>query len=263
MSWRQAIDILIRVLVATLGTALASEAATQQDRLDSVAFEQRIGKPLATEGQFLNADAEPLSLTALADDRPMILVMSWFNCPDLCPMVLDHLAAATQELGFPESGYQVAVVSIAPDETPTDAKQLHLQLRQRQGETVAGWQFLSGGAGAIEATAQSVGFNYSYDAERDRYAHPAGLVVIAPGGTISRYLFDIRPGLPDLKLALMEAAQGSLGSPAEQILLRCYRFDPETGQYNLAVIRLLQVVGGAFVGGLGVLIFYLRVRERS
>lgn len=263
MSWRQAVDKGIRVLVTTLGTALASEATIQQDRLESVAFVQRIGEPLTTEGRFVNANAEPLSLSALADDRPMIIVMSWFNCPDLCPMVLDHLAATTKDLGFPGSGYQVAVVSIAPDETPADARQLYQQLRQRHGETVTGWQFLSGEAKAIEATAQSVGFNYSYDAERDRYAHPAGLVVIATGGTISHYLFDIRPGIPDLKLALMEAAQGSLGSPVERVLLRCYRFDPETGQYNLAVIRLLQVVGGAFVGGLGVLIFFLRVRKRA
>lgn len=260
MRWRKALGIVVSVVITVLGTALAS---TQQDRLDSVAFTQRIGETLTTEGMFVNARDQPLSLPSLADDRPMILVMSWFNCPDLCPMVLDHLAVTTKDLGFPESGYQVAVVSIAPDETPGDARTLQRQLRQRHGEAVAGWQFLSGQARAIEATARSVGFNYSYDAERDRYAHPAGLVVIAPGGTISHYLFDIRPGIPDLKLALMEAAQGSLGNPVEQILLRCYRFDPETGQYNLAVIRLLQVVGGAFIGGLGVLIFFLRVRERS
>lgn len=248
-------------LAWVISIMLAPAYASQQHRLDEVAFTQRIGEPLASQAVFVNAEGRAVSLRAAAADRPMVLVLSWFNCPDLCPMVLDHLAATTKNLNFAASDYQVAVVSIAAEETPADARSVRQRLQQRQGASAADWQFLTGDDVAIAAVAESVGFAYSYDAQRERYAHPAGLVVIAPGGAISRYILDVSPGLPDLKLALLEAAQGKLGSVADQIILRCYRFDPETGRYNLAVIRLLQGVGGVFLVALALLILLLRRRD--
>jgi protein SCO1/2 len=106
-----------------------------------------------------------------------------------------------------------------------------------------------------------VGFQYAYDQQDDRYAHPAGVVVVSPGGRINRYLFGLKPNTPDLKLGLLDASQGKLGSAVDQVVLRCYRFSPDSGQYNLAVVRLIQVVGSVFVVIMFGVIIWLWRRE--
>lgn len=237
-------------------------ATSQNETLEAVNFRQHIGEPLPAEVGFMNADGETVSLRALADDRPMVLIMSWYDCPHLCPMVLDHLATAATALPFSSNRYQVAVVSIDPEETPTRAREVHSTLKARHGDIVRDWQLLTGEPTAILQLAQVVGFEYVYDAERDRYAHPAGLVVVNPGGQIGRYLLGIRPEPTDLKLALVEAGQGKLGTTVDQLVLRCYQFNPETGRYNFAVVGTLQWVGGGFALALGGLVFWLYRRER-
>lgn len=235
----------------------------QQQILDAVDFDQRIGHKLPENLRFLDARGKPVQPAVLANDQPLLLVMSWFDCPNLCPMLLDQLAAATRSLPFPAEAYRVAVVSIAPEEGPAAARRLRRRLSQVHADGISNWHFLTGKKAAIDALAQTVGFEYVYDSERDRYAHPAGITVISPGGQISRYLFGMNPDSQDLKLALLEAGRGELGDPVDHVLLRCYRFNPRTGQYDLAVMNLLRVAGGGSVLLLGGLLFWLRRRERQ
>ncbi|WP_308364934.1 MULTISPECIES: SCO family protein [unclassified Microbulbifer] len=253
---------LTRICSLLLLPVLAAEAQpTAEKTLDAVAFNQRIGAPLPTTA-FRNANGEAMTLTALAEQGPLILVLSWFECPHLCPMVLDQLAGAAADLPFAAGDYRVAVVSIDPRETPAQAAQLARRLRERHGQIVSSWQLLTGGAAAVDTLADAVGFQYAYDAERDSYAHPAGLVVVATGGLVSRYLLRIERGQPDLRLALVDAGRGKLGSPVDQLLLRCYHFDPDTGRYSVAVMRLLQFGGGLSLFALGGLVIGLRRSER-
>lgn len=240
-----------------------SIAEPQQAALDAVSFQQRIGEPLAADLRFNGADCEPISLHSLAQNQPLVLVMSWYDCPHLCPMVLGHLARAASELPFPPEQYEVAVVSIDPGETSNDARKVRAELRRAHGDIVNTWHLLTGERMAIKQLARNLGFQYAYDAKRDRYAHPAGVVVINPGGQIGRYLLGLRPAPTDLKLALVEAGEGRLGSPVEQLALRCYRFDPESGKYNFAIIGALRWLGGAFFLGMMGVIFWLRRKEHS
>jgi len=242
--------------------AIAQPSSPQQQTLDRVAFEQRIGQPLPAV-QFLNARNENIELARLAERKPLILALSWFNCPHLCPMLLDRLAESAGALPFAPGDYRVAVVSIDPRETPAQAAALLRRLRRRHGPVVDQWQLLTGNPAAIDKLAQAVGFHYAYDAARDSYAHPAGLVVVASGGPISRYLLRLEPSQPDLRLALVDAGQGRLGSPVDQLLLRCYHFDPQNGRYSFAAVRLLQIAGGLFVLALVALVVGLRRREQA
>ncbi|MFW5825216.1 MAG: SCO family protein, partial [Marinobacter sp.] len=225
------------VLLVLLATAF-EVMATSEHKLDSAAFRQNIGAPLP-EVAFRDQHGGEVTLPELAADKPLVLVLSWFECPNLCPMVLDNLAATIGELPFEAGEFRVAVVSIDPEETPETAQALARELARRRGDLTEHWSFLTGGPEAIDRTASAAGFEYAYDRERDSYAHPAGLLVVSPGGTINRYLFGVEPQTPDLRLALLEASEGELGSAADQVVLRCYRFDPDSGRYNLAVMRLV------------------------
>lgn len=248
------------LLLSLVIQAVAQPSSPQQQTLDRVAFEQRIGQPLPAV-HFLNARNENIELAALAQQKPLILVLSWFDCPHLCPMVLDRLAESASALPFAPDDYRVAVVSIDPRETPAQAAELLQRLSRRHGSIVDEWQLLTGVSAAIDTLAQAVGFHYTYDAARNSYAHPAGLVVVASGGPISRYLLRLDPAQPDLRLALVDAGRGRLGSPVDQLLLRCYHFDPQNGRYSFAVVRLLQIAGGLSVLALLALIVGLRRRD--
>lgn len=256
---------ILALMVACLAAAFAPNAAgheSQRQILDAIAFEQHIGEILPANLRFREADGAPVQLGALTAGRPLVLILAWYSCPNLCSLVLDQVAVATSGLPFAADDYRVVVVSIAPAEGPADARRMRERLRGLHGVTIDNWHLLTGDKRAIDALAEAIGFHYVYDAERDRYAHPAGMVIVAPGGRISRYLFGLRPQSSDLRLALLDAGQGKLGSPVDQILLRCFRFDPETGQYSLAVMNVLRVAGGGTVLALGGLVFWLRRRER-
>lgn len=249
-------------LLALLLPVMAATAHTNQEAiLASVGFDQRIGAGIPAAAVFVDADGTSVPLTDLADGQPLLLVMSWFDCPNLCPMLLDGLASTTDELPFATDTYRVAVVSIAPNEGADAADALRERLRGQYGPTVANWSFLTGSPPAIDALAEATGFRYAYDADSERYAHAAGIVVISPKGRINRYLFGMRPDPGDLRLALTEAGQGALGGPVEGILLRCYRFNPQTGTYNLAVMDLLRVGGSGSFLALAGLVLWLKRRE--
>ncbi|MCW8127715.1 SCO family protein [Microbulbifer halophilus] len=254
---------LILLLALSAAQAQHTEKGPQQKVLDSVRFEQNIGAALPADIVFRDARDKPVELASLAAQRPLILLLAWFDCPHLCPTLLEQLAKATAALPFDAGDYRVALVGIDPRTTPADARVLMKQLCDRHGRMIDNWTLLTGTEENIKKLADRIGFHYRYDAQRRSYAHPAGLVVVAPGGTVSHYLLRIEPEQPHLRLALIDAGRGKLGSAVDRLLLRCYQFDPHSGRYNLAVIRLLQGAGALSVIALAVFLVRLRGREKS
>jgi protein SCO1/2 len=152
-----------------------------------------------------------------------------------------------------------------PGETPEMAaskKSVYLKEYGRPG-VEQGWHFLTGGQAEIAELAEGVGFHYVYDAVRDEYAHPTGIILLTPQGKISRYLLGISYSPGDIRLGLVEASSGAVGSPVDQFTLLCYAYDPVHGRYTLAIEKILRLAGLATAGGLAGLIFVLFRRERA
>ena len=108
-----------------------------------------------------------------------------------------------------------------------------------------------------------MGFRYVWDEETRQFAHPAGLLVLTPEGRIARYLFGIEYAPKDLRLDLVEAGAGRVGTPFDQVLLYCFKYDPHRGRYSAQILNLVRLGGGLTVLALGVLILTLRRRERD
>ena len=51
-------------------------------------------------------------------------------------------------------------------------------------------------------------------------------MVLTPDGRLSRYFYGIEYAPRDLRLALVEAAAGRIGTPVDQVLLLCFHYDP-------------------------------------
>src|SRR5262249_3711810 len=160
--------------------------------------------------------------------------------------------------------FEVVTVSIAPDEKPPLAAAKKKAMLEKYGRPGAeeGWHFLTGDEDQIRPLADAVGFKYSYNPRKEQYLHSAGLVVLTPDGTISRYFYGIEYPSRDLQFSMIEASSGKVGSPIHKVLLFCYDYDPTTGRYTLAVTYLIRVVGTLTALGLGAYVAAMLWRDR-
>lgn len=167
-------------------------------------------------------------------DRPVVLVMAYYRCPMLCPLLLRGVSKGLEDAGFVMGkDYRLVTVSIDPEDTPTDAKKRKETLIAKAGPDVdAGARFVVGSENATRAVADAVGFRYGYDSSSSQYSHPAVVTVLSAGGRISRYLYGVEPSARDLRFALLEAADGKIGTIVDRVIVTCYRFDPATRRYG-------------------------------
>lgn len=239
---------LLAVVAAQPARAAAGgeRSSIQPSAFADLGFAQRPGAQVPLDIVFRDEQGRPVRLGDYVHGLPVVLVLEYLHCPNLCGLVLGNLALALQGLTHAEMragrDYQVVAISIDPRETPADARAAHEKYAPRFSETAA-WHFLTGDAAAIKAVADSVGFRYRYDKLIGQYAHPSGVTILSPSGRVARYILglDYRP--VDLRLGLTEAEAGEVSAPASQLLLLCYCYDPQTGRYSLAVHRLLQGAG--------------------
>jgi protein SCO1/2 len=226
--------------------------------------------------QQLNAQL-PLNL-ALHDERgavtllanyfgakPVILVLAYYECPNMCTLVLNALLQSAQDLQFKVGKeYQIIVVSIDPHEGPALAaakKQIYTQRYGRSG-AVDGWHFLTGDEASIRSLANAIGFRFVYDPQTRQFAHPSVITVLTPSGKVSRYFAGIEYPPRALRLALIEASNNRIGSLTEQLFLLCFHYDPTSGKYGLFIKGLIQFAGISTVLVLGCGIALMVRRER-
>jgi len=243
---RGALSLLLGCLAST--NLLAAD--TRPPMLKDVGIEQRLGQPLPLDAIFQDEMGRPVRLGQYFRDRPVVLVLAYYNCPMLCTQVLNGLLSAARVLTF-DAGkeFEVVVVSFDPRDRPADArakKAPYLAEYGRPGSS-AGWHFLTGNLASIERITAAVGFRYRYDDNQGQFAHASAIYVTTPDGRLSRYFYGIEYAPRDLRLALVESSGGRIGSPVDQILLYCYHYDPKAGVYSAAVLRLVRLGGVAAV----------------
>ena len=197
--------------------------------------------------------------------RPVVLNFVYYNCPMLCPMVLEGMTNTLTELKFDVGKeFDVVTISIDPRDTPAQAAERKEKYVKRYGRFGAarGWHFLTGPESAIKKITNAAGFQYSYDIKSNQFAHGAVLLVTTVDGRVSRYLFGFEYKARDLRLALVEASQNKIGGAAEQVLLLCFHYDPATGKYSRSAMNFVRAGGVATVLGLGSFIVIMIRKER-
>lgn len=237
---------------------------TMPGPLREVGYDQRIGEQVPLDLAFRDEAGRNVRLGDYFKKKPVILVLAYYHCPMLCDMVLQGVVTTLKPLTFNAGKeFDVVVASIDPDETPEMAAEQERDIVARYGRAggAEGFHFLTGPQASIDALTRAVGFRYVYEKERDEYAHPAGIVIMTPGGRVSRYLFGIDFPPRDVRLGLIESTQDKLGSAVDSLLLYCYHYNPAIGRYSTAVFNILRVAAGATLIGLITLVVMLRRRE--
>lgn len=255
-----------RLAIATLiGLLLALPTAAQAALLPSgfkdFAFDQHPGAQLPRDVRLRDETGQAVTTATLFDKgKPLVLVFDYFRCTTLCGVVLGDLAAALKQVPLtPGKDYAVMAVSIDPNDTPADAAAMKARHFERDPALAAAIHPLvavqSGDGREVRRLATAAGFPYKLDEASGQYAHPAGVVLVSPGGEVSRYILGIGYDPTDLRLGLVDASKGMVGSVADHLLLLCYGYDPAQGKYNAEVGRLMQATGAVSVLGVGLLVW--------
>ena len=248
-----AIPILALIgLLFCIGTASAATTPA--------AFDPKLGAQIDLSLPLTGETGASRSLAAAIGGKPAVVLWGYDNCPNLCGVAQGAVAEALGKTGLKPADYAALFLTVDPRETPKDAAAAHAKLIAANSAAASEpWQFLGGAA--VSPLSAEFGIGIEERARIAQFVHPVGAIVLTPDGRISRVL----PGLDfdprDLRLAIVEASQGKLGTVFEHILLLCAGFDTSRGQYTSAVIVGLQLAAVATLVLLGGALFLLRRRE--
>ena len=249
-----------------LNQPLNSPDTPERRLLRQVAFDQKLNEQVPLDLTFRDEEGNSVELNQYFGRRPIVLTLVQYECPMLCNEILNGLLYSLDELKFDAGDeFDVVIASLDPRETPSlaaEKKGKYVRRYAREG-AAEGWHFLTGDEDAIARLADSIGYRFVYDTEKNQYAHPSGVVVLTPTGKISRYFYGVQYDSGDLRLGLVEASANKIGSPIDRILLYCYHYDPTTGKYGLMIMNLIRVAGALTVLGLLALILIMLRRERG
>jgi protein SCO1/2 len=132
--------------------------------------------------------------------------------------------------------------------------------RYSRPDTASGWHFLTGNDDAIHAVAAAANFRYSFDEKHNLFAHASGIMLITPDGRISRYFYGVEYPSRDVRLGLVDASAGKIGTPIDHLLLFCFQYNPETARYSATILKILRLGGVLTIFSIvaGILIFRRR-----
>lgn len=248
-----------------------SQSATSgmPDALKEVGIEQKLGEQLPLDTVLKDENGNSVKLgDYFGKGRPVILALVYFECPMLCNEVLNGLTGSLKGISF-NAGKDFDVIAISFDarenEKPGLAKNKKASYLERYGRPDAqdGWHFLTGTQESIDKVTNAVGFRYKWDEKSNQFAHAGGIMIVTPQGKLSRYFYGIDYAPKDVKFGLMESSENKVGNAAEQLLLYCYHYDPATGKYGLAILRVIRLAGVATLIGLGAMFFVFWRRNKA
>jgi len=261
---------LFFVLTLSLWLSLVSFArahdASRPIPLRDVEFDQRLNSQIPLDLSFTDERGVPVQLRQYFGGKPIILNFVYYKCRDLCPLLLDGMVRTLRAVSFDiGTEFNVLTVSIDPHDSTALAAAQKRDFLARYGRpgSETGWHFLTGEEPAIRKLAEAVGFHYSFDATTGEFAHATGIVLLTPTGKTSRYFYGIEFSPRDVRLGLVEAAEGKIGTPIDQLLLFCYHYDPVTGKYGPFVTNLVRLGGFITAIGLAGFILWMLRRERA
>lgn len=234
-------------------------------RLLGVDVRERLDEALPASVPFKDESGRDVRLGEYLDGQhPLIVTFNYSTCPMLCSLQLNGV---TESLKQVESqigrDYRVVTILLDPKETPETASRMQARYVGQYGRpgVEQGWHFLTGSEESIRAVASAVGFAYGYNEARKEYVHPAAIVVATPHGRVARYLYGLEYPAKTVKLSLVEASEGKIGSTVDRLLLYCFHYDETEGRYAPVASNIMRLSGGLTVVLLGAFLTTLWLRD--
>jgi protein SCO1/2 len=233
------------VLVLILQSSIHAHLEQQKDQ-PGVGIDEKLGQVISLDILFNDENGHGVSLRQLIN-KPTILAPVYFGCPDVCSFLLYNLARALNQFSSePGKEYQVLAVSFDETEKPPlalEKKRLYLKMIEKPFPEEA-WRFLTGEEENIRKLTEAIGFRFKREGKT--FQHPVLMVILSPGGKITRYMYgtDVLPF--DLKMALLEASEGRIGPTVSRVLRFCFSYDPKGRKYVFNTLKVTGIVTLAF-----------------
>jgi protein SCO1/2 len=221
---------------------------------------EHLGDKVPLDLTFVKEDGSKATLKALMDGKPTILSLNYFRCSGICTPQLNDMAKTFSKLDLAENtDYKVLTISFAENEGPelAAAKRKNILASMSRPYVQDAWHFLVSDGNSSAELAKKVGFSYEKKVSPAGvvdYVHPASLIVLSPEGKITRYLNGIEQLPFDVKMALLESAQGKVGPTIAKTLLYCFAYDPKGKTY---VFKWEKVAGVVMTAIMLLFLFYL------
>ena len=253
---------IILALVCLLAAAVATAEEAPPVPVGA-GIDEKLGETIPADLMLVNEAGDTVRLGDLVD-RPTIVTLVYYSCPSICRPLLNEVSGMLGRLleldMEPGKDYQVVTISFDEFDGPAGSARLKKEYMSQLPDGLPGsaWTFLTGDAEAIGRFTEAVGFGFKREGED--FAHPTTLVILAPGGKITRYLYGAEYLPLDLKMALYEASEGRVGPTIARMLQFCFSYDPEGRKY---VLNLTRVVGtGMILSLVGFAIFLTAAGRR-
>ena len=224
------------------GAAASAMPAALQD----VGFSPPLNGPMPLDLFFRDETGRSVRLREYFGQKPVVLAFVYYRCPMLCDQVAQGVVGVLRMLSFnPGRDYEVVFISFDSRETPEKAaeKKEKALAHFRRPQADSGWHFLTGSRESVEAATKAANFRFSFDAKNNLFAHASGVLLLTPDGRISRYFYGVEYPGRDMRLGLVDASAGKIGTPMDHVLLFCYHYDPTAATYSASILRIIRLAG--------------------
>jgi protein SCO1/2 len=262
LTWRKSASATLLLVLSIVGGAGAKAGMTQA-ALDDLAVEPRPGAALPPGLRFLDEEAQPRTFAEILAGKPAVVVFVDYNCRTLCGPILSFVSAGLEQSGLAAGAdYKLIAIGLDPKDDLQAARAAKAAHVGSGTPLAAATVMLKGGEAAIMAVTAALGYRYAYDAGRDQFAHPAAAIVVNPAGQVSRILSALGLDGADLRLALVEAGEGHVGSFGDRLRLLCYGFDAVRGVYTETITLWLELAAITTVVGVAIAVAVMNVKSR-
>lgn len=264
MSLVRATTALLLLLAATIGAGAPAAANFTAGQLAEIAATPSPNAALPLDLEFRDENGQRLTIKRAIGGVPALVIFADYTCHTLCGPILEFAADGLAKTGLrPGTDYRLVVIGIDPKDgldTAHAMRSEHIDAGNPVGHAAV---FLSGAESEIHAATTAVGLHYAYDPQHDQYAHPAAVYVIDAFGHVRRVLSPIGLDGGDLRLAIVDAGGGAVGSLADRIHLLCYGYDPARGIYTERITTILgYAAGGTLLVMLAGFLAMMRLERR-
>jgi len=228
----------------TVPNDVGPSATTVPAPLLNVGFEPPLNGAVPTDLAFRDENGSSVRLRDYFGRGPVVLAFVYYGCPMLCNQVEQGVVGVLRMLSFtPGRDYEVVFISFDFRKTPemaAEKKKQALAFFRRPG-TESGWHFLTGPQESIEAVTKAANFRFSFDAKSNLFAHASGVMLLTPDGRVSRYFYGVEYPGRDMRLGLVDASAGRIGTPIDHVLLYCYQYDPSAAKYSASILKIIRM----------------------
>jgi len=257
-----AVPVFAQAVPDNVGETSANRPAI----LQNVAFRPELNAQMPLATAFTDENGKAVQLGQyFHQQKPVLLAFVYYGCPMLCTQLEQGVVGSLRMLSFnPGRDYEVVFVSFDERDTAemAAAKKKTALDHFRRTETATGWHFLSGSKESIITVTNAANFHFNFDVKNNLFAHASGIMLLTPDGRISRYFYGVEFPGRDVRLGLVDASQGKIGTPVDKMLLFCFQYDPSSARYSATILGIMRLLAVGTMAGLLLMILVFRKRDK-